>query len=120
MARKKQDTSQAKLPAGFKQVDVGGAFGVAQDWEKHPVLVGKCIDIRTVAIGEGKRKKDTQVMTVQDNETGVLKSVWHAYQLDGLFKEKKIKGRQVYIQYLGSKKLKGARNPMKLFSCGVK
>jgi hypothetical protein len=113
MSRKvKQDAQD--LPAGFKSANVEGNFGEIHDFNKAPVLQGECIGVQKVKTKNGP----TTIMTVR-KEDGILAGVWHSYMLDELF-EQNPKGKTVFIRLNGYQKVKGRKEPMKLFSCGVK
>ena len=102
------------IPAGFKSATVTGQFGNMHNFEAEPLLLGKCTAITPVKTKNGKQK----IMTIQ-KEDGSLAGVWHSYMLHDLFERKPLK-RQVYIRFEGVRKVKGRKEPMKLFSCGVK
>jgi len=113
MSRKAKTQAQ-DLPAGFKSANVEGNFGEIHDFEKQPVLQGECVGVQPVKTKNGK----TTIMTIR-KEGGILAGVWHSYMLDSLFTQNP-KGKTVYIRLNGYQKVKGRREPMKLFSCGVK
>ena len=99
--------SKAKIPAGFTQVDDGGSFGSgSHDFQKHKILQGTVVSVDTVKVSDpdNKSKKiPRRVMRVKNGDN-VTSSVWESFQLKGLFDAAK-KGKQVYIQFLGQKKI---------------
>jgi hypothetical protein len=111
MPRTKQDTA---IPAGFTETPAEGGFGSQHDFKKTPLLVGKCVKIEKVTTRYGKQDS----MTIKDT-AGNLKSLWNSAMLSGLFKKRPI-GKQVFVLYKGTQKIKGKKEPMKLFTCGVK
>ena len=111
MPRRKAGT---EIPAGFKSATVTGQFGNMHNFEAEPLLIGKCKAVETVKTQNGKQK----VMTIE-KEDGSLAGVWHSYMLKNLFAMKPIR-KQVYIRFEGTRKVKGRKQAMKLFSCGVK
>jgi len=112
MPRTKATASE--LPAGFKSANVQGQFGNMHNFEAQPLLIGRCKGIATVKTKNGKQ----QVMTIE-KEDGGLAGVWHSYMLSALFNQKPVR-KQVYIRFEGVRKIKGRKEAMKLFSCGVK
>lgn len=106
--------ANSEIPAGFTETPAEGGFGSMHDFKKTALLVGKCVKIENVNTRNGKQLK----MTVKD-QAGNLLGVWHSFMLSGLFKKKPV-GKQVYIRFEGTQKIKGRKEPMKLFSCGIK
>lgn len=100
-------------PKGFRATAVGGGFGTQHDFGVEPVLQGTCVAVRH-KIGKNKQS----IMDVKTDKG--LRSVWHSAQLDGLFSEAKPGKSQVYIAFQGTQKIKGRKNPMKLFAAYIK
>lgn len=118
MAKKKLAIVVKGLPAGFKQIT--GDFAPKWDFKKNPELQGTVFEIKAVA---GKRKgknkrKDSRVMTIADSN-GEIHAVWHSAGLNGLFDTAE-KGSEVYIRYVGLKKIAGKPQPMKEFVTAMK
>lgn len=111
MPRRKAGT---EIPAGFKSANVEGQFGNTHNFEAEPLLIGKCTGIATVKTSNGKQ----QIMSIQKAD-GSLAGVWQSFMLKNLFKMKPVK-KQVFIRFEGTRKIKGRKEPLKLFSCGVK
>jgi hypothetical protein len=105
----------SSLPKGYTSTTVTGNFGVLHDFEKHPILQGKCTHINLANKG---KKTENRVMTIKQSD-GILKSLWCSYMLEDLFDSKPI-GKSVYIEYQGERAMKKGRNPLKLFVSGVK
>jgi hypothetical protein len=113
------------VPAGFTVTQAEGAFGVTHDFDKDPVVMGKCVDIRSVEMGTGKNKKKRRIMTVRTKEGD--RQVWESSQLSGVFNAKGIKGKQVFFRKDGVKKFKITKGPdagttakMNLFTAAFK
>lgn len=109
----------AKLPAGFTAVNVQGTFGKWHNWEKQSVLIGKVVQLGKYDGEFGVQR----TMTVQQGKE--LSTFSESKALEGLFADKKIIGKQVYIQFLGSTEFgkanrNGERRTVKQFSVGVK
>lgn len=115
--RKKQRRKEVGLigapPKGFRLTAAGGKFGTQHDFKAEPTLTGKAVAIRH-NIGKNKQ-------SIMDIKTANgVRSVWHSAQLDGLFKEVKPGRSLVYIFFKGTQKIKGRKQPMKLFDAYVK
>jgi hypothetical protein len=116
---KKQRVNGAKLPAGFTAVAVGGSFGEWHDFNKHPVLTGKVVETGSFQGEYGKQR----TITVQQGK--VASTVSESKALAGLFDTKGLKGKTVFIRFLGAIKIgkpkrNGEQKTFKQFQCGVK
>lgn len=107
----KQKQQRSKVPAGMRQVQTGG-LPPFHDFSKHRELDGKVVAVRKFKDRWGNKKRS---MDIADSD-GVLCSVTESAALRGLFNQAKI-GKRVVIRFLGSKKIKGRKNPMKQFEC---
>lgn len=106
-------------PKGFKVLNAPNGFGTSHDFYVEPIVQGEVVEIKDIPKAPPKIKRDTRVMVLK-TKAG-LRTVWDAAQLHGLFDMgKKIIGKAVFIQFTGTKKIKGQRNPMKEFSVAVR
>lgn len=100
----------AKLPAGFTAVSVGGGFGAWWEHDKQKTIQGKVVGIDSYqAEGEDGKKKTRRILRV-DTGNGVVLNVGESFALKELFDTPKLKGRQIFIQYLGQKTFKDKKN----------
>lgn len=118
-AVKKQKRAVAKLPAGFTAVGVSGEFGEWQDWTKNPILTGKVVALGSFEGEYGKQR----TMTVQNGKK--MSAFSESSGTRGLFDIKNIKGKTVFVQYLGTipvgkKRKNGTQKTFKQFTCAVK
>ncbi len=109
----KQKTKAAKLPAGFKTVAVSGGGGW-HDFNVNPILTG---EVKATGSFKGEYGKQ-RTLTVATKKGG-LETISESASLRGLFDTPKLVGKEVFIEYLGEKALKGKKR-VKLFSVGVK
>jgi hypothetical protein len=113
MAAKQTKIKTAKVPAGFKTVAVGGA-GAWHDFYKNPILQGV---VKAAGSFKGQYGKQ-RTLTVETKKNGMA-SFSESKSLKELFDTPKIVGREIFVQYLGEKALKGKKR-VKLFSVGIK
>lgn len=114
----KRSKSNAKLaksaiPQGFKTVNVSGSFGATHDFRVQPVCTGKVLAIDKVKTNDGLRR----VMRVSTSEGE--RGVWESHQLKGLFDTPGIKGKTVFIHFLGQQPIKGGKT-VNVFEAAVK
>lgn len=109
----KPKSSGSRIPAGMRQVQTGG-LPPFHDFSKHKELDGKVVTIRTFKNRWGRKQRSMDVA----DENGVLCSVTESAALRGLFDQAK-KGKRVVIRFLGAKKIKGRKNPMRQYECYI-
>jgi hypothetical protein len=127
-ARKNANRVQAKLPKGFTAVNAGGSFGAWHDFNKQKTLTGVVVDHgsfkqdQDYTDNKGKKKTrvvDRRTLTIKNGK--ILSTVSESAGTKGLFDMgfKALKGKTVFIQFLGKKKLKGGRS-FNQYAVGVK
>lgn len=120
----KGNRAAAALPAGFTAIAVGGGFGAWHDFHKQKTLIGKVVgtDSYMAEDDETGKKKQRRILRV-DTGNGVVVSVGESHTLKELFDTKGLKGRTVYIQFLGQKSFKnkkGKTRKVNEFAVGYK
>lgn len=111
---------QVKLPAGFTVTSVSGDFGEFVNWTKPGQTVqGKVLDVGKINGEYGTQR----TITIQNGK--VKSTVTESKGLASLFDVKGIKGKTVYIQFHGVKKVgkprrDGSQKTFKQFTHGYK
>lgn len=118
-AKQGKQRPAAKLPAGFTAVGVSGEFGEWHDFFKTPILTGKVVSLGSFEGEYGKQR----TMTVQNGKR--MSAFSESKATSGLFDIKGLKGKTVFVQYLGTvktgkKKRDGTFKTFKQFNCAVK
>lgn len=114
--------AQAKLPAGFTAIDVGGGFGAWWDHYKQAILTGKVVGMDSMKVEDDDGKKKTRRILRVKQDNGVTVSVGESHNLRELFDMKKLIGRKVYLQFLGQKPFKnkkGKTRKVNVFAAAV-
>lgn len=110
--------SKAQLPAGYVPV-AQSEYGSEWQYTEQPVLEGVVQgEVRTVEVKYGRDLKNVRVLSVADHD-GVLYSLWESATLRPLFDAVK-PGDHVAVVYQGTRVIKGRKEPMKVFTAGIK
>lgn len=107
--RKNAKRAVAGLPAGFTNFAVGGGFGAWWNPQEQRSITGRVVgfDSMMVEDDDGK-KKPRGIMRVQV-ENGSVFNVGESHAIKELFDKanvKALKGKQIYLEFLGQKKFK--------------
>ena len=107
------------LPKGFQAIHGGGKFPPAWDFKKTKTLQGKIVASRKATFDKGKKDERTITIWTVKTATGEV-SVYESAGLRGLLQVKK--GAEIFIQYLGKKKIPGRKGqqPMNDFAVAAK
>lgn len=108
--------SGVALPSGYQAI-ANQDRGVKWDFEAHPVLEGEVLGIRTVDVGTGRNKRESQVMNIRTKQ-GEVFSVWESASLAEFFKAAE-EGMECAVAFTGYQDI-GRPQPMKMFSAGLK
>jgi hypothetical protein len=95
----KKSATKTKIPKGFTAVSAGGQFGEWHDFNKQKILTGKVVEIGKYNGEYGEQK----TLTINAGKT--LHTISESAGLKGLFAEKNLKGREVYIVFEGLVKI---------------
>lgn len=118
---KARKNAAIKLPPGFTSIDVGGGFGAWWDFGKQKTLLGKVVgtdSYTTTQDVENKQGKTVEkevqrrILRIQQ-ANGVTVNVGESAALRELFDTKGIKGKQVFLQYLGQESFKTKKGKMR-------
>lgn len=116
MKREKVKTIKPALPSGFKALENIGKFFSGK--EPGDQLVGKLVKVESKHFPKGRYPaRDANVYTIRTKDGNDVE-VTQSGGLGALQQVKK--GQTVAIVYLGMKKLKGRREPMREYAVGVK
>lgn len=105
-----------QLPAGFKAISGGGnSWKPAKKGESITGVMGKA---KVVSLPKNGRipARDVNVYNITTKDGSV--DVWESGGLKALAKIKK--GKPVYIQFIGMKKIKGQAQPMREYVVATK
>lgn len=106
-------SAAAKLPAGFTAVSLGGGFGAWWDFAKQKTITGRVTAIDSYMQENDNGKKEKRRILRVDTGNGVTMNVGESYALRELFDVPKLKGKQVFIQFLGQKSFKNKKGKMR-------
>lgn len=104
------------LPSGYQAI-ANQDRGMKWDFETHPVLEGEVLGIRTVGVGTGRNKRESQVMNIRTKQ-GEVFSLWESASLEEFFKTAEA-GMECAVAFSGYQDI-GRPQPMKMFSAGLK
>ena len=130
MAKKSKNANRAVagLPAGFTNFAVGGGFGAWWDHNKQKTLTGKIVGFDSYMAEReenGRIKKEKRgIMRVTDDKGNTF-NVGESAALKELFMPANIKalrGKQIFIRFLGQDKFKKGKQTRKInkFQVAVK
>lgn len=112
----KDSTKTFQLPKGFKAIEGGGKFWSGQ--KPGDSITGKLVKVSVKHFPKGKfPARDANVYILHTSD-GRDVEVTQSGGLNCLEKAKK--GQTVCIVFIGMKKLKGRREPMREYIAGVK
>lgn len=117
-AKNTPDSSEIKVPSGFKAVS--GAFAPtwnpAENEDQPQEIVGIWGKERKVSIKRGRGVQEQRVVNIQTDDDAW--TVWCSAGLTSLFNEAE-EGDEVYIRFDGLGQAKGRQNPPKLFTTAI-
>lgn len=122
-AKSKKNT-HIEIPKGYKVIANGG-MTETHDFEKHPILEGEVLEIKTLPPKFGEDKKGKKIEVRKETRLMVLKTktgdaaVWEKKALENLFDQCEV-GSDVHIHYTGRIEIKGRDKGMHTFVCGLK
>lgn len=108
---------KVSLPKGFNPIAAGGQFAPSHDFRLEKICTGALLAVRKTTFDKGKKDERTVRIATIKTAKGE-RSVWESAGNRALFDVKK--GTQVFVQYIGMKKLKGKKNAMREFVVAVK
>lgn len=86
----------------------GGSFPENWDYKKNPLLVGKVTEKKKVPFKRGKKTEEVFVVSVAQQDTGEIVTVWESHAL-GAFMDEVKQGDEVKIEFKGVRKMKGKK-----------
>lgn len=127
MARSKQSAPAKKagrpaksveLPKGFRPITGGGDFAQSWDYMKQKEITGKVISFGEVP--SKYKKGETQKNMVVETSDGP-RTIWESAGTRPFFDpdNKVKKGTKIHCTFAGLLKIKGRKEPMKQFLCGI-
>jgi hypothetical protein len=120
MKKEKAQAIKPQLPAGFKAIARRGGSWPQQDAKPGEVLEGKLVkfdEVQSKYKNKKTKKFEMQKTAIVETKSGNV-TIYENAALSGVFDVKP--GRQIYIQYLGSRKVKGYSKPFRDFIVGWK
>jgi len=110
--------AKMQLPAGFEPISGGGKFAPSWDFKRQKIVQGIVTRFGSATVNKGKKDERTVKVATIKQKGGAEVSVFESGGNKGLFAVKK--GAEVFIQYIGKKKLPGRKQPMNDFIVGAR
>lgn len=119
---KKSNSVKARLPAGFKAIEGGGNAWRTE--KKGDSIEGKMIKVKVIKMAAQGKKNTSSFRPARDVNLYSIETangMVNVFQSAGLKALESVKkGKQVYIQYIGSRVIKKGQAPMREYIVATK